>query len=114
MTPAGDAVSPVPPVTWGPGPKDVASSRVAEFLRWLQRERGRSFDGYDALWRWSVEELEDFWASVWHFFAVPASAPYRAVLEDRRMPGAARTLLRRRTWPQRPRRARPSGHGLSP
>jgi acetoacetyl-CoA synthetase len=89
MPPAGDAVSPVPSVTWAPGPEDVESSRVAEFLRWLQRERGMSFDGYDALWRWSVEELEDFWASVWHFFAVPASAPYRAVLEDRRMPGAA-------------------------
>jgi acetoacetyl-CoA synthetase len=35
-----------------------------------------------------VGELEDLWAAVWQFFAVPASAPYTAVLEDRGMPGA--------------------------
>jgi acetoacetyl-CoA synthetase len=89
MTPADDdAVPPIPPVTWAPSPTDVEASRVGEFLRWLQRERGLSFDDYDALWRWSVEELEDFWAAVWEFFDVPASAPYTAVLEDRGMPGA--------------------------
>ncbi|WP_448625021.1 AMP-binding protein [Geodermatophilus sp. URMC 64] len=87
MTLAGDdAVRSVPPVTWLPSPGDVESSRVGEFLRWLQRERGLSFDGYDSLWRWSVEELEDFWASVWQFFAVPATVPYSAVLGDRGMP----------------------------
>jgi acetoacetyl-CoA synthetase len=89
MTLGGDdGVRSAPPVAWEPSPSDVESSRVGEFLRWLQRERGLSFDGYDALWRWSVEELEDFWASVWHFFAVPAAVPYSAVLEDREMPGA--------------------------
>ena len=33
-------------------------------------------------------ELEDFWASIWDFFEVEASAPYSEVLRDRAMPGA--------------------------
>ncbi len=77
-----------PPVLWQPTAADRESSRVVEFLRWLERERGLAFADYDDLWRWSVEELEDFWDAVWRFFAVPASDPYSAVLRDRAMPGA--------------------------
>ena len=46
------------------------------------------FAGYDDLWRWSVDELAGFWDAVWHFFAVPSSAPYTSVLSSRVMPGA--------------------------
>ena len=59
-------------------------------MRWLADERGLEFDDYDALWRWSVSELEDFWASIWDFFEVEASAPYSEVLGDaRRCPARA-------------------------
>ena len=30
------------------------------------------------MWRWSVDELEDFWATIWDAFEVRASAPVRA------------------------------------
>jgi acetoacetyl-CoA synthetase len=58
------------------------------YMRWLEAERGRSFGDYEALWEWSVGELEEFWASIWDFFEVDASAPYSEVLSDRVMPGA--------------------------
>jgi len=77
-----------PPLVWSPVGQDLADARVAEFFRWLRRERGLSFDSYDDLWRWSVEELEAFWDCVWRFFAVPASAPFSTVLDTRAMPGA--------------------------
>src|SRR5215213_8446613 len=77
-----------PPVVWQPTAADGATSRVGAFLRWLEQERGLNFEKYDDLWRWSVEELEDFWESVWQFFTVPVSAPYSAVLSSRAMPGA--------------------------
>ena len=32
------------------------------------RERG--FESYEELRRWSVEHLEEFWASIWDFFGV--------------------------------------------
>jgi acetoacetyl-CoA synthetase len=63
-------------------------SNIARYLRWLEGERGLRFAGYDELWRWSVEQLEEFWASIWDFFEVQASRPYDRVLSDRRMPGA--------------------------
>ena len=31
------------------------------------------FDSYDELWRWSVDDLEAFWASMWDFFDVPGT-----------------------------------------
>src|SRR6476620_5744969 len=58
------------------------------YMRWLEAERGRSVGDYQALWEWSVSELEEFWASIWDFFEVDASAPYSEVLSDRVMPGA--------------------------
>jgi acetoacetyl-CoA synthetase len=43
---------------------------------------------YADLWRWSVEELEDFWESVWSYFGVRPGSRFSAVLEDKAMPGA--------------------------
>src|SRR3954447_26417630 len=57
-------------------------------MRWLEAERGRTFGDYQALWEWSVTELEEFWGSIWDFFEVEASAPYSKVLAERVMPGA--------------------------
>ena len=48
-----------PPVVWRPTPAHEQSSNVGRFLRWVDRERGLSFDGYDDLWCWSVDALED-------------------------------------------------------
>jgi acetoacetyl-CoA synthetase len=62
---------------------------MTRYMRWLEAERGRSFGDYAALWEWSVAELEEFWASIWDFFEVEASAPYSQVLAERVMPGAS-------------------------
>ena len=61
---------------------------MTRYMRWLEAERGRSFADYEALWEWSVAELEEFWATIWDFFEVEASAPYSEVLPERVMPGA--------------------------
>jgi acetoacetyl-CoA synthetase len=74
---------------WEPSAESVERATMTRYMRWLAAERGRSFDGYGDLWEWSVTELEEFWASIWDFFEVRASAPYARVLGDRRMPGAS-------------------------
>ena len=50
----------------------------------FMRERGHG--SYDELWRWSVEDLEGFWASIWDFFGVEGG--YDRVLASSEMPGA--------------------------
>ena len=77
-----------PEVLWEPGAELMERSAMARYMCWLARERGLHLPDYAALWRWSVSELEDFWASVWEFFDVRASQPAERVLGERSMPGA--------------------------
>jgi len=73
---------------WAPSPEQLASVEMCRFMQWVGERRGRAFADYDELWRWSVDELEDFWAAVWEFCEVRASKPYERVLASREMPGA--------------------------
>src|SRR5947209_16253688 len=77
-----------PPILWEPSDDFKQAATLTRYTRWLERERGLSFDDYSSLWQWSVTEIEAFWASIWDFFQVRASRPYERVLSDRRMPGA--------------------------
>jgi acetoacetyl-CoA synthetase len=46
-------------------------------------------DDYAALYDWSIESPQDFWAAIWRFCDVKAAAPYANVLRDASsMPGA--------------------------
>jgi len=79
----------VPTPLWSPSPEDVANANITAYAAWVQRTRGVDVMGsYDALWRWSVEDLDGFWASIWEYFDVVADGSPATVLGDRTMPGA--------------------------
>ena len=61
---------------------------MTRYRRWLEETRGLDLPGYHELWQWSVDELEEFWASIWEFCDVQASVPYERVLASHEMPGA--------------------------
>src|SRR5689334_20110782 len=67
-------------VLWTP-PRD-GSTAIERFMA----ERG--FHDYEPLWRWSITELETFWAEVWDFCDVRAERGYDRILSSREMPGA--------------------------
>ncbi len=73
---------------WTPGKARRERSHVLRFMRWLEEHRGLRLESYDALWRWSITDLDSFWHSVWDFFGVQASTPFERVLGRRSMPGA--------------------------
>jgi acetoacetyl-CoA synthetase len=73
---------------WTPSPSFAAQSRMNLFVQWLATERNRTLPDYDALWRWSVSDLEGFWAAVWDYFGVLSTTPYRKVVDRHTMPGA--------------------------
>lgn len=77
-----------PPILWSPDAGRVERAQLTRFTRWLAAERGVEVADYDALWRWSVDELEQFWAAIWDYFEVIAHTPYERVLGSREMPGA--------------------------
>src|ERR671937_1837773 len=76
------------PVLWEPSSERRQRATLTRYMDWLRAERRVDVKDYHALWRWSVDELEDFWATIWDFFQVQASAPYERVLGRREMPGA--------------------------
>jgi acetoacetyl-CoA synthetase len=73
---------------WEPSRERRDSAEVTRFAAWAARRNDATFADYEALRRWSVERLEDFWAAMWEYAGVRASRPYERVLDSRRMPGA--------------------------
>ncbi|MBS0444698.1 MAG: acetoacetate--CoA ligase [Proteobacteria bacterium] len=67
--------------------------QILRYTRWLAEHRGLQFDptttdGYDALWRWSVDDLTAFWSSIWAWSGLQSPTPWTSVLEAEVMPGA--------------------------
>ena len=75
-------------VLWEPSADFRERSELARYMRWLADRKGLAFASYQALWEWSVRELEAFWSSLWEFLEIRASTPYSSVLSGRGMPGA--------------------------
>jgi acetoacetyl-CoA synthetase len=90
---------------WQPSPARAAASRLAHFMRWLERDCGQHFDTYADLWRWSVEQVGPFWQAIARYFEVPLGGDSEPALigelpEAHWFPNAtlnyAEQLLRRR------------------
>lgn len=71
---------------WQPSPERIANARISHFLRWLESSRGLVFADYEALWSWSIEQQEAFWAAVWDYFDIRARRPYQSVRSAAQMP----------------------------
>ena len=82
--------NPVPPVLWRPSPGFLAGTNHARYLRALAERGGPDLpiEDYEALWRWSVDDLDGFWRSIWDHFGVVADGDPSTVLGSRAMPGA--------------------------
>ncbi len=70
-----------PMLLWTPSADRIERAAITAFAR----TQGLYGD-YDELWRWSVDDIERFWASVWDYFEVDGD--YERVLGSRQMPGA--------------------------
>src|SRR5690242_9662981 len=73
---------------WEPTRQQIENAGVSHFMNWLENEKNLFFNTQSELWKWSVDELESFWESVWKYCNVISHAPYDHVLEERKMPGA--------------------------
>ena len=62
--------------------------QFAAYRQWLKERLGLEFATYEEMRRWSVRDLDAFWQSIWDYFDLQSPTPHRAVLENRKMPGA--------------------------
>lgn len=76
------------PIVWNPTPEMLRQSEMAKYMSWLKEKQNLTFSNYQELHQWSVQNIEDFWESIWKFMDVQHDSMYRTVLEQRTMPGA--------------------------
>jgi acetoacetyl-CoA synthetase len=81
-------VSEEPELLWEPSDEWVARTTLTRYTAWLGSERGLSFDSYEELWQWSVDDVGTFWSTIVEFFDVRFAEGGETVLGDRSMPGA--------------------------
>jgi acetoacetyl-CoA synthetase len=72
---------------WQPPRALLDACALRRYMDWLTATRGLQFAGYAELWRWSVDEPNEFWRSIWEFFELGQPAPPVALANDA-MPGA--------------------------
>lgn len=74
---------------WRPSPAQAQACALTHYLAWLHRTRGHAFQDYQALWQWSVDDVDAFWKSIWEYFSVIAEGDATVALASRGMPGAS-------------------------
>ena len=73
---------------WHPSAKQLQESNLAKYRDFLYQQHDIRFEDYHELWKWSVENVDLFWESIWKYFQVKSTMPYEQILSGNRMPGA--------------------------
>ena len=71
---------------WRPTEDRIEASVLHAYLGWLEDREGRPFLDHEALWAWSVEDVDRFWISIVDYFEVEFSAPWTRVRTADPMP----------------------------
>lgn len=75
---------------WQPSQERIKSTNMYSFMNLINEKYNQHFAEYAPLYQWSIENIPDFWASMWKFAEIKASKPYDQVVDDvGKMPGAS-------------------------
>lgn len=96
---------------WSPTADRIDRSALREYLNWLEVREGRPFPDHDALWAWSVEDLDRFWSSIADYYKVEFSTPWTTVRTADPMPHARWFSGARLNWAQHALRQGRRRHG---
>ncbi len=74
---------------WQPSEERIKNTNMYRFMNVVNDKFNKNFKDYAQLWEWSVDNIEDFWATTWDFIDITASKPYEKAIDDpTKMPGA--------------------------
>ena len=71
---------------WTPSETEVNNSNLVHFTQWLAKHYGLSFNNYNDLWQWSVDNVADFWRSLIDYFHIIYEGEFKEVLSGTEMP----------------------------
>jgi len=70
------------PPLWVPSKERVQNANITRFIAYVNERHSMNIDGFPALYQWSIDKRDEFWAAVWEFCDVIASKQCDKVLED--------------------------------
>jgi acetoacetyl-CoA synthetase len=74
---------------WSPSEDRIKNANMTRFIETVNQKYGKGIKGYDELYQWSIDDMPEFWATMWEFAEIKASRGYDAVIDDAsKMPGA--------------------------
>jgi acetoacetyl-CoA synthetase len=59
-----------PRLLWQPSADMKRTSNMTAYMNWLKDRGIGTFGNYHQLWQWSVDQTDQFWKSLWDYFAV--------------------------------------------
>jgi acetoacetyl-CoA synthetase len=74
---------------WKPSEEQIKRTNMFRFMNFINETDNQNFHEYAPLYKWSVENISEFWAAFWKFANIIHSKPYDQVVDDAtKMPGA--------------------------
>ena len=74
---------------WEPSEQRIKNSNIYKFMQFINERYGTDIKEYRPLYKWSVENIPEFWASFWDYADIKYSKTYDTVIDDLgKMPGA--------------------------
>ncbi|MGC9967751.1 MAG: acetoacetate--CoA ligase [Syntrophobacteraceae bacterium] len=67
---------------WVPTAEWIDKANITRFINFVNRTCGLDIRSYAELYRWSVDRIPEFWASVWDFTEIKASRRFDKVVAD--------------------------------
>jgi acetoacetyl-CoA synthetase len=75
-----------PRLLWSPSDALRKSANVSKYMEWLKIRWKLAFNDYHQLWKWSVENVDDFWKSIWEYFDVQYDGSFTQIVSSDPMP----------------------------
>jgi acetoacetyl-CoA synthetase len=74
---------------WKPSEEQIKNSNMYRFMGIVNERYQQNFNEFASLYEWSIENIAEFWSTMWDFAGIIASKPYEQVIDDvGKMPGA--------------------------
>ncbi|TFG19483.1 MAG: acetoacetate--CoA ligase [Promethearchaeota archaeon] len=67
---------------WEPSEKWIKNAEATHFIEFVNKKYYKDLKGAKDLYKWSVEDIPNFWAAMWDFGGIVASKKYDKVVED--------------------------------
>ncbi|MFD1453422.1 acetoacetate--CoA ligase [Oceanobacillus sojae] len=70
-----------------PSKTQVEQANITSYRTWLQEYKQIQTKDYHTLWKWSVEDFDTFWESIWEYFKIQSHESYQNVRSSKQIIG---------------------------